>query len=193
MKEEEDTILCLYKKIEYGDFFDRQERAKIRNLSKIKHKILYLKSKEIIYFKSSIIYKVKHFSYIQIGLNIIYPERNINKMKLKLIGNISDGIDLIKTFKKMNNVLLIVKKNWERIVCVYQKDVKGTYLNQFILFIFDTRDENYIYYANKNINRFLENDKLSNCDDFSEKFSEVMKDFEENMDKKEYAELFRIY
>jgi len=95
----------------------------------------------------------------------------------------------------MNNVLLIVKKNWERIACVYQKDAKGTYLNQFILFIYDTNsiwDENFIYYANKKNERFLKNDKSAICD-FSEKFSEVMEDFEENMEKKENAELFRIY
>jgi len=116
-------------------------------------------------------------------------------MKLKLIGDISNGSDLIKTFKKMNNVLLIVKKNWERIASIYQKDAKGTYLNQFILFIYDNwwwDKTNYIYYANKDNNMFLKNDEVS-CEDFSKKFSEVMEDFEENMDKKEYAELFRIY
>ena len=116
-------------------------------------------------------------------------------MKLKLIGDISDGRNLIKKFKKMNNVLFIVKRNWERITCVYQKDSKGTYLNQFILFIYDTNsiwDENFIYYAIKKNETFLENDKYAICD-FSEKFSEVMEDFEENMEKKKYVELFRIY
>ena len=80
MKEEdENEILCLYKKIVYCDLFDRQEREKIYNLSNMKHKILYLKSKEIFYFKSKIIRKVSSFKSIQIGLNIIYPEIILTK------------------------------------------------------------------------------------------------------------------
>ena len=115
-------------------------------------------------------------------------------MKLKLIGDISDGSDLIKKFKKINHVLLIVKKSLNNIICICQKDAKSTYLNQFILSLSNSYYQ-YIYYTNKYYNMQLKKENLDGTicnEDFSEKFSEVIEDFERNINEKECAELFRI-
>ena len=116
-------------------------------------------------------------------------------MKLKLIGDISDGSDLIKKFKNMNHVLLIVKKSYNNIMCVYQKDAKGTYLNQVILYLNNSYYGEKMYYTNKYYNMLLKKENLDGTicnEDFSEKFSDCIDDFEKYIDKKEYAELFRI-
>ena len=113
-------------------------------------------------------------------------------MKIKLIGDTSDGSDLIKKFKNMNHALLIVK-NRNEIKCVYQNDAKDTHQNKFILSLNNgcyTWAGGDIYYSSTN-NKSLKNEYVYK-NDFSEKFSEVMRDLEEYIDKEEYAELFRI-
>ena len=110
-------------------------------------------------------------------------------MKIKLIGDISDGSDLIKKFKNMNHVLLIVKKSSNNLICLYQKDTKGTHLNQFILSLSYSFYYNYLCYADIK-NMPLENDQSN--EDFSEKFSKNIGDCEECIGKKKEAELFRI-
>ena len=192
---EEEKIICLCKTISYWDLFNWKERDEINNISTIKNKIRFLKRKEIIYFKSNIIYRIKQFRYIHIGLSLLYPEKNICKMKLKLIGDISDGSDLIKKFKNMNHALLIVIKSYNNIMCVYQKDAKGTYLNQVILSLYNSYFGEKMYYTTKYYNMLLEKENLDGTicnEDFSEKFSDCIDDFEKYIDKKEYAELFRI-
>lgn len=127
-EKEEEKIICIGKKLDRNQYLTWED-------------------KYVINFKSKIIYKWYEYNLIQSGLSILYPERNTSKMKLQLIGKKSNVSDLIKKFKTMNHVLLIIQELNEKITCVYQKDAKATYLNQFVLILTNSWYDGKLYYT----------------------------------------------
>jgi len=185
-EEESDEIVCiLEKKI---NKFDYWEERNLREMSK-KEKINYFKNKKVAYFKSEIISTIREYSSLHYSLLILYQNMNVENFKFHLISNDPNDSEIIKKFKTMNNVLLILDLNGTKIIC-YNKNNKNNYLNQFILEC-DYYDSDHIYYNCKK-SMIVSNDKQKITNEIlSNKFSNIYERY--NNCKYKGVELFQIY
>ena len=154
-----------------------------------KEKINYFKNKEIVYFESEIISTIREYSSFHYSLSILYQNMNVEKFKFHLISDDPNDGELIKKYKTMNNALLLIGFDGEKIIC-YNKNNKKNYLNQFIL-EFNYYRPDYIYYNYKK-SMFVPNDKQTITNEvLLNKFSYIYEMYNNYKYKK--VELFQIY
>ena len=114
---------------------------------------------------------------------------NVENFKFHLISNDPNDSEIIKKFKTMNNVLLILDLNGTKIIC-YNKNNKNNYLNQFILEC-DYYDSDHIYYNCKKSMIVSNNKQKITNEILSNKFSNIYERY--NNCKYKGVELFQIY